>query len=97
MHPPLGRCVEDTAAHLASVGVQVGAPHGVQVMGYGHVGDGNLHLNISAPGYTDAMKNALEPWVYEWTAKVREDAQAEFTCWCAWVDRCFSWRDNQGL
>jgi D-2-hydroxyglutarate dehydrogenase len=23
---------------------------GVRVVGYGHVGDGNLHLNISAPG-----------------------------------------------
>jgi (R)-2-hydroxyglutarate---pyruvate transhydrogenase len=25
----------------------------IYVNGYGHVGDGNLHLNISLPGYDD--------------------------------------------
>ena len=40
---------------------------GVTVCGYGHCGDGNLHLNISAPGVDAArVKGALEPWVYEW-------------------------------
>lgn len=42
---------------------------GVRVVGYGHVGDGNLHLNVSSPGgYDDALLARLEPFVYEWTA-----------------------------
>ena len=37
-------------------------------MGYGHVGDGNLHLNISAKEYSDELFRQIEPFVYEWTA-----------------------------
>jgi len=34
----------------------------VKVVGYGHVGDGNLHLNISAPGgYSSKLEQLLEP------------------------------------
>ena len=37
-----------------------------RVVAYGHLGDGNLHLNVSAPGgRTPALDAALEPWVYE--------------------------------
>ncbi|KAI8477357.1 MAG: hypothetical protein J3K34DRAFT_453004 [Monoraphidium minutum] len=46
---------------------------GVEVVGYGHVGDGNLHLNISAPkgappAAAAALLGRVEPFVYEWTA-----------------------------
>ena len=37
-------------------------------VGYGHVGDGNLHLNISAKEYSDELFRQIEPFVYEWTA-----------------------------
>ena len=43
----------------------------IMVVGYGHIGDGNLHLNICTPGtFTEdpAVKAVLEPMVYEWTA-----------------------------
>ena len=41
----------------------------VIVAGYGHIGDGNLHLNISSPaGYSIEVENLIEPFVYEWTA-----------------------------
>jgi D-2-hydroxyglutarate dehydrogenase len=41
----------------------------VVVAGYGHIGDGNLHLNISRPGnYSIELENLIEPFVYEWTA-----------------------------
>jgi len=37
--------------------------------GYGHIGDGNLHLNVALEGYEskyiDAVQTALEPFVYE--------------------------------
>lgn len=34
-------------------------------VGYGHMGDGNIHLNIVAPKYTEEIEAALEPYVYE--------------------------------
>eukprot|EP01147_Barroeca_monosierra_P004206 gene4206-6552_t len=37
-------------------------------VGYGHVGDGNLHLNITSPEPNDQLLEAIEPFVYEFTA-----------------------------
>lgn len=48
-----------------------------KVLGYGHMGDGNLHLNISASHYDDAILAAIEPFVYEWTSKHRGSISAE--------------------
>lgn len=48
-----------------------------QVVGYGHLGDGNLHLNISAQEFDDAILARLEPFVYEWTAARRGSISAE--------------------
>ncbi|CAA3006572.1 D-2-hydroxyglutarate dehydrogenase, mitochondrial isoform X1 [Olea europaea subsp. europaea] len=47
------------------------------VVAYGHLGDGNLHLNISAPQYTDSILSKIEPFVYEWTSKHRGSISAE--------------------
>ncbi|CAH8274140.1 unnamed protein product [Arabidopsis lyrata] len=47
------------------------------VMGYGHLGDGNLHLNISAAEYNDKLLGLIEPYVYEWTSKHRGSISAE--------------------
>ncbi|CAH1437215.1 unnamed protein product [Lactuca virosa] len=47
------------------------------VVGYGHLGDGNLHLNVSAPQYDDAILGEIEPFVYEWTSKQRGSISAE--------------------
>ena len=44
-------------------------PHGALVSGFGHLGDGNLHLNIYTPGVfekREAVSGAIEPFVYEW-------------------------------
>jgi FAD/FMN-containing dehydrogenase len=50
----------------------------VKVVGYGHLGDGNLHLNVSVPeGYSDDIRQQLEPYVYEWTSKVKGSVSAE--------------------
>lgn len=47
-------------------------------VGYGHLGDGNLHLNVSHPGPMDArVLAALEPWVYEAVAAARGSVSAE--------------------
>ncbi|KAH7405363.1 hypothetical protein KP509_15G067400 [Ceratopteris richardii] len=47
------------------------------VMGYGHLGDGNLHLNISAPRYDSKIFSLIEPFVYEWTASHKGSVSAE--------------------
>lgn len=44
-------------------------PPDVKVVGYGHVGDGNLHLNVSAPEYSSDLEALIEPWVFEWTGE----------------------------
>ncbi|XP_022751413.1 D-2-hydroxyglutarate dehydrogenase, mitochondrial-like isoform X2 [Durio zibethinus] len=48
-----------------------------KVVGFGHLGDGNLHLNISAPQYDDTILEQIEPYVYEWTFKHRGSISAE--------------------
>ncbi|KAI1797774.1 FAD-binding domain-containing protein [Ganoderma leucocontextum] len=47
------------------------------VVGYGHVGDGNLHLNIVAAAYTPEIEAALEPFVYELVASYKGSISAE--------------------
>ncbi|KAJ7324953.1 hypothetical protein JRQ81_017973 [Phrynocephalus forsythii] len=47
------------------------------VVGYGHLGDGNLHLNITTESYSHALLDAIEPYVYEWTSKHRGSISAE--------------------
>ncbi|KAI9109633.1 hypothetical protein K1719_019263 [Acacia pycnantha] len=47
------------------------------VVAYGHLGDGNLHLNISAPQYDDKILSQIEPYVYEWTSKHKGSISAE--------------------
>ncbi|KAF8410542.1 hypothetical protein HHK36_003073 [Tetracentron sinense] len=48
-----------------------------KVLGYGHLGDANLHLNISTPQYDDTVLAQIEPFVYEWTSKQRGSISAE--------------------
>ncbi|KYQ89289.1 putative actin interacting protein [Tieghemostelium lacteum] len=49
------------------------------VVGFGHVGDANLHLNISTPNqkYSKEMINLIEPFVYEYTSKHNGSISAE--------------------
>ena len=47
------------------------------VVGYGHMGDSNLHLNIPVKQYTKEVEEALEPWVYEWIQKRNGSISAE--------------------
>ena len=49
----------------------------VEVVGYGHLGDGNLHLNVSCERYDDEILRHIEPFVYEWTAARRGSISAE--------------------
>ncbi|KAF0695290.1 Aste57867_13886 [Aphanomyces stellatus] len=51
--------------------------HGAVVVGYGHLGDSNMHLNISTLEYDDKVMADLEPFVFEWTAARRGSISAE--------------------
>jgi D-lactate dehydrogenase (cytochrome) len=47
------------------------------VIGYGHIGDGNLHLNVAVREYNKQIENALEPFVYEFIEKHHGSISAE--------------------
>ncbi|TVY45335.1 putative D-lactate dehydrogenase, mitochondrial [Lachnellula occidentalis] len=49
----------------------------VDVVGYGHMGDSNLHLNVAVRTYDKRVEKALEPFVYEWIAKRDGSISAE--------------------
>eukprot|EP00927_Polykrikos_kofoidii_P053003 TRINITY_DN470_c0_g1_i3.p1 TRINITY_DN470_c0_g1~~TRINITY_DN470_c0_g1_i3.p1 ORF type:complete len:516 (+),score=61.33 TRINITY_DN470_c0_g1_i3:36-1550(+) len=47
------------------------------VVGFGHIGDSNLHLNITSPEYNKEIVDLLEPWVQEQTAQRGGSISAE--------------------
>jgi len=48
-----------------------------RVVGYGHIGDGNMHLNITTPEYRQDVMDKIEPYLYEWTSSHRGSISAE--------------------
>ncbi|KAH7982835.1 hypothetical protein HPB52_007362 [Rhipicephalus sanguineus] len=62
---------------VALVREQVRGTSAIRVCGFGHMGDSNLHLNITAAGWDEALLGRIEPFVYEWTASVRGSISAE--------------------
>lgn len=71
--------VDETRERLTQAGLLGdSASHPVvDVVGYGHMGDANLHLNIPTRGYNKEVEKALEPWVYEWVQKKKGSISAE--------------------
>lgn len=49
----------------------------VDVIGYGHMGDANLHLNVPVRRFDKDVEKALEPYLYEWTSKRNGSISAE--------------------
>ncbi|XP_031343457.1 D-2-hydroxyglutarate dehydrogenase, mitochondrial-like isoform X2 [Photinus pyralis] len=48
-----------------------------RIAGYGHIGDGNIHLNISVPEFRPDVLKKVEPYVYELTSKLKGSVSAE--------------------
>lgn len=46
-------------------------------IGYGHLGDGNLHLNVTSKIYNEKIFNLLEPFIFEWTKQHNGSISAE--------------------
>ncbi|TNV79588.1 hypothetical protein FGO68_gene505 [Halteria grandinella] len=56
--------------------------HSIAVTGYGHIGDGNVHLNVCIPGYDDhdlqdRLSGLVDGYVFEYVRKARGSVSAE--------------------
>ncbi|KAH7135438.1 hypothetical protein B0J11DRAFT_159417 [Dendryphion nanum] len=49
----------------------------VDVVGYGHMGDSNVHLNIPVRKMDKAVEKKLEPYIYQWVQKQNGSISAE--------------------
>lgn len=77
--PELYSLVDETRERLSKAGL-LGEDESlpvVGVVGYGHMGDSNLHLNVYVRRYAKEVEEALEPWVYEWIQKRKGSISAE--------------------
>ncbi len=75
----LYKLVEDTRERLNSAGL-IGDDDKypvVGVVGYGHMGDSNLHLNVATRRFDKTAEKMLEPFVYEWTSQRSGSISAE--------------------
>ncbi|KAK0117878.1 hypothetical protein ONS95_012197 [Cadophora gregata] len=71
--------VEETKAKIKESGLMGDTDDHpvVDVVGYGHMGDSNLHLNVAVRRYDKRVEKVLEPFVYEWIAKRNGSISAE--------------------
>lgn len=70
--------VEAANVKLEEAGLVGDAPKPViKAVGYGHVGDGNLHLNVAVREYNEEVEKALEPFVYEYVSSKHGSISAE--------------------
>jgi D-2-hydroxyglutarate dehydrogenase len=58
--------VRERCAHLA-----------LCTVGYGHIGDGNLHLNVVGETHSHELKECIEPFIFDWTARHGGSVSAE--------------------
>lgn len=76
--PVLYRVVEEIGGRLQKAQLYNDESSPVKlVCGYGHIGDGNLHLNIVAKEFQDQVTRVFEPFVYEWVSGQRGSISAE--------------------
>ncbi|KAK5953547.1 D-lactate ferricytochrome c oxidoreductase [Knufia fluminis] len=73
----LYKVVEDTRERLESKQLIGEGKVAKAVIGFGHMGDGNVHLNIPVRQYDHEVEAAIEPWVYEWIQKKGGSISAE--------------------
>jgi (R)-2-hydroxyglutarate---pyruvate transhydrogenase len=71
--------VEETREKIAKAGLMGDTDEHpvVDVVGYGHMGDSNLHLNVATRRYDKKVEKELEPFVYEWISKRNGSISAE--------------------
>jgi FAD/FMN-containing dehydrogenase len=77
--PQLYSLVEATRARMLEAGL-LGEDEShpvVDVIGYGHMGDSNLHLNVPVRKFTKEVEKLLEPWIYEQVQEMKGSISAE--------------------
>ncbi|KAK1751801.1 hypothetical protein QBC47DRAFT_391068 [Echria macrotheca] len=77
--PQMYQLVEDTRARVAEAGLLGDSESDPvrAVVGYGHMGDSNLHLNVATRAFDERVEKVLEPFVYEWIAERQGSISAE--------------------
>lgn len=68
--------VEKTRNRLATLG-EDGKEVSTRVVGYGHMGDGNLHLNVTSTRYREKVVQSLEPWLWKELQRLGGSISAE--------------------
>lgn len=69
-HDSFYRLVEEVRTRVGSLG---------NTTGYGHIGDSNIHINVTVPqnDNIDTVKAVLEPFIYEYLHSVKGSISAE--------------------
>lgn len=79
--PRMYSLVEKMRDHLREAGILEGdgSARGPirAVAGYGHMGDGNLHINIVADRYSTEVESVIEPYIYKLVAVENGSISAE--------------------
>ncbi|XP_011151201.1 D-2-hydroxyglutarate dehydrogenase, mitochondrial isoform X2 [Harpegnathos saltator] len=52
-------------------------PRVVRISGYGHIGDGNIHVQVSIPEYYEDIAAQLEPFIFEYISQHKGSISAE--------------------
>ncbi|XP_015435265.1 PREDICTED: D-2-hydroxyglutarate dehydrogenase, mitochondrial [Dufourea novaeangliae] len=52
-------------------------PRIIRISGYGHLGDGNIHVQISIPTYEADIAAQLQPFIFEYVSSLRGSVSAE--------------------
>ncbi|XP_012537385.1 D-2-hydroxyglutarate dehydrogenase, mitochondrial isoform X2 [Monomorium pharaonis] len=52
-------------------------PRIVRISGYGHLGDGNIHVQVSIPEYYEDVAAQLEPFIFEYVSQRQGSISAE--------------------
>ncbi|KAJ3654795.1 hypothetical protein Zmor_013958 [Zophobas morio] len=63
------KLVEDLREHMGSLSHRV--------FGFGHLGDGNIHIQISVKEFNQDVANHIEPYIFELTKKYNGSISAE--------------------
>jgi FAD/FMN-containing dehydrogenase len=78
--PELYSLVEETRVRFQESGLMDAEDDSkpvIDVIGYGHMGDSNLHINVATRRYDKEVEKLLEPWVFEWVQKRNGSISAE--------------------
>lgn len=75
----LYQLVEDVKAKIQAAGLmgETDEYPVLDVVGYGHMGDSNLHLNVCVRRYDKEVEKILEPYVFEWIKEYEGSISAE--------------------